>query len=301
MTDTASSHLSQSSPQQSIPSPDIENKPKTRSSKVRTHERLWEIDAARGVCLIGMVLFHTIFLLGLLGVISTVFWEDLICRDIIPGTNFQFIHLGTSLFVLICGFSLILRQRRMEGASRKAYNIAVVKRGVQVILVGVLFAVISSVIIYFFISDGRYMMFNFLMMMGCSMIIALPFVPLKKWAVIPAVLFIVLGFVLSSIHGPLFLMPLGILPGDYLPRDFFPIFPWVGIMLLGFALGSVLYPNGNRRFTVPQPNKFCRALATIGKYPLQIYVLHIPITAGIILLVCLVCSLLGFPITALFG
>ena len=121
---------------------------------------------------------------------------------------FQFIHLGTSLFVLICGFSLILRQRRMEGASRKAYNIAVVKRGVQVILVGILFAVISSVIIYFFISDGRYMMFNFLMMMGCSMIIALPFVPLKKWAVIPAVLFIVLGFVLSSIHGPLFLMPL---------------------------------------------------------------------------------------------
>lgn len=301
MTDNISSNLSQSSPQQSVPSPDIENKSKTRSSKIRTHERLWEIDAARGVCLIGMVSFHTIFLLGLLGVISTVFWEDLICRDIIPGTNFQFIHLGTSLFVLICGFSLILRQRRMEGASKKEYNIAVVKRGVQVILVGILFAVISSVIIYFFINDGRYMMFNFLMMMGCSMIIALPFVPLKKWAVIPAVLFIVLGFFISSIHGPLFLMPLGILPGDYMPRDFFPIFPWVGIMLLGFALGSVLYPNGNRRFTVPQPNKFFRALATIGKYPLQIYVLHIPVTAGIILLVCLVCSLLGCPITALFG
>ncbi|HJJ39242.1 MAG TPA: heparan-alpha-glucosaminide N-acetyltransferase domain-containing protein, partial [Methanocorpusculum sp.] len=239
-------------------------------------------------------------LLGLFGVISTAFWEDLICKDVIPGSNFQLIHLGTSLFVLICGFSLILRQRRMEGASRKAYNITVVKRGIQVILIGILFAVVSSVIIYFFIGDGRYMMFNFLMMMGCSMILALPFVPLKKWAVIPAVLFIILGFLLSTINGPLYLMPLGILPGDYLPRDFFPIFPWVGIMLLGFALGSVLYPNGNRRFTIPQPNKFCRGLATIGKYPLQIYVLHIPVLAGIIFLVCLVCSLLGCSITGMF-
>ncbi|HJJ38563.1 MAG TPA: heparan-alpha-glucosaminide N-acetyltransferase domain-containing protein, partial [Methanocorpusculum sp.] len=68
-----------SAPSSSAPSPpDTENRPKTRSSKVRAHERFWEIDAVRGICLIGMVLFHTIFLLGLFGVISTAFWEDLI-------------------------------------------------------------------------------------------------------------------------------------------------------------------------------------------------------------------------------
>ena len=41
-------------------------------------------------------------------------------------------------------------------------------------------------------------------------------------------------------------MVFGILPQDFYPRDFFPIFPWVGVMLLGVCLGALLYPNGIR-------------------------------------------------------
>ena len=272
-----------------------------KQHKVRTHGRYWEIDAARGICLIGMVIFHTIFLMGIFHIISADFWEQFICMDLVfPGSNFQLIHLGTSIFVLICGFSLVLRQRRMEGMSKKAYNIAVVRRALQVFLFGVLFAVVGSILIYFFIGDGIYMIFDFLMMMGVSMVLALPFVRMGKWACIPAVIFIVLGFVLSTIQGPLYLMPLGILPGDYLPRDFFPIFPWMGIMLLGFAIGSVLYPKGERRFKVPDPNTFFRVLAKIGTYPLRIYVLHIPVIAIILFLICAVAELFGCHIGGLF-
>lgn len=272
-----------------------------KQHKVRSHERYWEIDAARGICLVGMVFFHTIFLMGIFNMISTVFWEDFICKDLFfPGSNFQLIHLGTSLFVLICGLSLVLRERRMEGAARKTYDIAVIKRGIVIILFGILFAVIGSLIIHFFIGDGQYMLFDFLMMMGFSMIICLPFLRLGKWAVIPAVIFIILGFIFSAIQGPAFLMPLGILPGDYIPRDFFPIFPWVGIMLLGFAIGSVLYPKGVRRFSLPKPNKFFRILAKIGKYPLEIYVLHIPAIALILFIICTVAGLFGCNIGGIF-
>jgi len=263
----------------------------------RKNERYWEIDAARGICLVGMIIFHAIFIMAMFNIISVDIWENLICRNIVEGINFQYIHLGTTLFVLICGFSLMLRQRRMEGLSKKAYNVAVIKRGLQVIIVGVIIALIGSIIIHFFIGDGRFMYFTILMMMGCGMIICIPFLGLKKWACIPALILILLGFFLSTIQGPAFLLPFGILPGDFMPRDYFPIFPWVGIMLMGFALGSVLYPNGHRRFNVPQPNGFFRFLATIGKYPLQIYVLHIPILAGIIALICLICGLLGCPIS----
>ena len=265
------------------------------------HERYWEIDAIRGACLVFMVLFHAIFVLSVFNIISVEVWEDFFCRDIIPGIKFQYIHLGTSLFVLICGFSLVLRLRRMAGKSKKEYNIAVIKRGIQVFLFGVLVALIASIIIYFFFPDNRFMLFNILMMMGSCMIIALPFVGLKKWAFIPGIIIIALGLFFSTLQGPLWLLPFGILPGDYMPRDYFPILPWLGIMLLGYALGSVLYPNGIRKFTVPKPNKFFSFFVKLGNYPLQIYILHIPALFGIVALIALICALCGCPISPLIS
>ncbi len=250
------------------------------------HERYWEVDAIRGFSLLGMIFFHTIFLLGIFHIISIEVW-DWICN---------YIWLGTSIFVIICGVSLILRHGRMAGSPRKEYYMAIVKRGVEIIVIGVMIAVVCSVFIHFFIRDGRYMYFNFLQMMGWSMILAIPFLRLGKWNVIFAVLLIALGLFLETATGPAWLMPLGILPDGFLPRDYFPILPWLGIMLLGVAAGSVLYPKGYRRFKVPDGGRVGHWLARVGKYPLQIYILHLPIIGAVILAAVLVTTLFGCPI-----
>ena len=131
--------------------------------------------------------------------------------------------------------------------------------------------------------DARYMYFNFLQMMGLSMIICIPFLRLGKWNLIPAVFFILLGIGLEKIKGPAWLMVFGILPPDFVPRDYFPIFPWVGVMLLGVCIGALLYPNGIRRYAFPEAGKISQALAFIGRYPLEIYLAHIPLIGAVIL------------------
>ncbi|HJJ47809.1 MAG TPA: heparan-alpha-glucosaminide N-acetyltransferase [Methanocorpusculum sp.] len=255
-----------------------------------TRPRYWEIDAVRGISLIGMILFHTVFVLGIFSIINVSVW-DWVC---------SFLWLGTSIFVIISGVSLVLRHGRMEGSPRKAYYLAIVKRGVQVLLIGMAIALICSLFIYFFIQDGRYMFFNFLQMMGWSMIICIPFLKLGKWNFIPAIIFILLGLFLNTITGPPWLMPFGITP-EIMPRDWFPLLPWTGIMLLGAALGSVFYPKGVRRFSFPDAGRIGRVFAKIGRYPLQIYIIHLPALILVIGLVVIITSALGCPVGSIPG
>ena len=246
-----------------------------------------------------MVFFHTIFLLGVFNIISIDFWQDVICQNLIGDIRFELIHLGTSLFVMVAGFSLILRHRRMEGMPHKLYCLAIAKRALKVFLVGVAFAIIADILIYFFIG-GEFMYFDFLMMMGLSMVLCIPFVGLKKWSVIPAIILIAIGFFLSTISGPVCLMPFGVLPDGFLPRDYFPLLPWVGIMLLGSALGSILYPDGRRRFKVKDnPKKIGKFLSFLGKQSLKVYVLHIPAISLVILVIMGISYLIGCPIGSL--
>ncbi len=249
-------------------------------------ERYWEVDAIRGLALAGMIVFHLISLMVILHMTITTDVYLYLC---------QYIHLGTSIFVLISGVALVLRHGRMEGKPKKEYYRAIAKRGLQVFLIGLAIAVVGSILIYFVVGDGRYMFFNFLQMMGVSMILSIPFLRFGKWNIIPAVLCILLGFFLETVRGPLWLMVFGILPGDYYPRDFFPIFPWLGIMLLGIAIGAVVYPGGKRKFTIADPGRIGRMFAFVGKYPLEIYLLHIPVLFAVLWVIMTVTHLLGVP------
>ena len=194
-------------------------------------ERYWEVDAVRGISLIGMIIFHITSLMVIFHMIFTLDWYYEVCR---------YIHLGTSIFVIISGVALVLRYGRMAGHSKREYHVAILKRGIEIFLIGIAIAVIASVAIHFFVRDGNYMLFNFLQMMGLSMIICIPFLWLGKWNIIPAAILIWAGFAIKSIHtGPIWLLPLGVLPdGMFYPRDYFPLLPWVGVMLLGVAIGQ---------------------------------------------------------------
>lgn len=250
----------------------------TSCSAAPLKERYWEIDAVRGISLLGMIVFHTIFLLGVFHILDIGIWEW-ICN---------YIDIGTAIFVVISGMALILRHARMADKPRKEYHLAIVKRGIEIILIGVIVAVVCSVLIYIFIKDGRYMYFNFLQMMGWCMLLSIPFLRFGKWNFVTSIFFIILGMFLETLSGPAFLMPLGILPDGFYPRDYFPVVRWLGVMLFGVALGSVFYPNGFRRFKFPNPHLAGKTLALIGKYPLQIYLVHLPLIGAIILIFVLI-------------
>ncbi|HJJ98751.1 MAG TPA: heparan-alpha-glucosaminide N-acetyltransferase [Methanocorpusculum sp.] len=252
-------------------------------------ERYWEVDAVRGISLIGMILFHTTFLMATFHMIFTLDWYYEVCR---------YIRLGTSVFVIISGVALVLRYGRMTGYSKREYHIAIFRRGLQIYLIGIAIAVIASLVIHFIVGDGNYMLFNFLRMMGLSMILCIPFLRFGKWNIIPAVILICAGFFVQSIHtGPIWLLPFGILPDGMssYPRDYFPLLPWVGVMLLGVAIGSLLYPKGVRRFRIPNAGFVGRTFALIGRHSLEIYLLHLPIIAVILYVVMVVSQVMDMP------
>jgi len=255
----------------------------------RVEERYWEIDAIRGLSLLAMIVFHTIFILGVFNIINGSVWIW-IC---------SYIPFGTSVFVIISGAALILRHGRMSGKPRGQYYLAIVKRGIEVIFIGIAVALLGSLLIKMFIDDGNYMYFNFLQMMGVCMILCIPFLSLGKWNFIPAIFFILLGGFLETISGPVWLMIFGVIPPDFFPRDFFPIFPWLGVMLLGVSIGSILYPRGYRRYHIRPAGKIGTTLAQIGKYPLQVYVVHIPLVGLTIIHILIIAGLLGFSLGSL--
>jgi uncharacterized membrane protein len=187
----------------------------------------------------------------------------------------------------------------MSGKPRGQYYLAIVKRGIEVIFIGIAVALLGSLLIKIFIDDGNYMYFNFLQMMGVCMILSIPFLSLGKWNIIPAVFFILLGSFLETISGPAWLMIFGVIPPDLFPRDFFPIFPWLGVMLLGVSIGSILYPQGYRRYHIRPAGKIGTTLAQIGKYPLQVYVVHIPLVGLTIIHILIIAGLLGFSLGSL--
>jgi uncharacterized membrane protein len=56
--------------------------------------------------------------------------------------------------------------------------------------------------------------------------------------------------------------------------DWYPLAPWAGFALLGFAAGRVCYPDGQRRFSVPQWSRQTSPLRLLGRHSLPIYLTH---------------------------
>jgi uncharacterized membrane protein len=81
------------------------------------------------------------------------------------------------------------------------------------------------------------------------------------------------------------LLPFGILPDDYISMgDYLPLVPWLGVFLVGMALGRILYANKETAF--PGAPKIVRQLARpfelIGRHSLFVYLIHQPILLAIL-------------------
>ncbi|WP_369425780.1 heparan-alpha-glucosaminide N-acetyltransferase domain-containing protein [Methanothrix sp.] len=92
-----------------------------------------------------------------------------------------------------------------------------------------------------------------------------------------------LGWALSGIDGPVWLLPLGMAPSDFTSLDYVPLIPWFGVFLLGMSAGMCLYPNGRRRFDIPPAPPCSRGwIITAGRRSLLIYLIHQPIILGLL-------------------
>ncbi|PKG31543.1 MAG: hypothetical protein CW742_12870 [Methanoregula sp.] len=89
---------------------------------------------------------------------------------------------------------------------------------------------------------------------------------------------ILIGLAIGNSPGPAWLLPLGIHPAPFWSVDYTPLFPWFGVVLIGMGVGSLLYPDGTRRFSLPfSLPGWSSVLEFAGKHSLVIYLVHQPI------------------------
>ncbi len=219
--------------------------------------RFWEIDFARGVAIVMMVLFHFAWDLNYFGFISA---------DLYSGAPGFFQKATAGLFLLLVGVSLAVRH-----SSKKDAGIANgLKEGAFVFGAGMILT-IATFIFY----REQFIYFGILHLIGVSRVLAIPLLG-KKYAnlalglaAIALPLIVQLQYVQIQI-----LVWLGLaVPSPTL--DFFPVLPWFGAVLIGIFLGNTLYENGRAKFAPAKPGgKVWGFVQTLGKNSLLIYFCH---------------------------
>lgn len=217
-----------------------------------TKNRIREIDFLRGIAIILMVLFHLI-----------VDLKDFYNYPLEYLSGFWYVEgkISALLFILLCGVSSTLSKNS-------------IRHGTTVFL----WAMLLTLVTYFFNKDC-FIWFGILHFLGISLLS----VPLIKalpngWLVFISSSSIIVGTLFSQryMDNP-YLFPLGLTTNTFLSLDYYPIFPWYGVFLLGIILGKILYDNKKRpssRQASPLP---IRLITTLGKHSLVIYLVHQPL------------------------
>lgn len=227
-------------------------------------QRVWELDALRGICILGTVLVHWVFdAVELYGLVN---WEYPV--------SFQFIkNYGGILFILISGICA-------------SFGSCPASRGAIVLACGLLCTLVTfSLETLDFLGSGSTIWFGILHCLGCSMLLwsLLRRLPTVFSAALGGI-FAVTGHFLLNIR-PVdhpWLVFLGFIPRWFASPDYFPLLPFFGYFLLGTAAGRVLYPT--RRSLLPdirQDAPLLRFLRYCGTHSLLIYLLHQPILMGL--------------------
>jgi len=234
--------------------------------------RFAEIDSFRGVAVLGMVIYHVLFDLSIIGLIEVGMQNT--CFEAFADTT-------AALFFTIVGVSMYISFSREK---RKGEDPML--RAKKYILRGLKLAGLGAVItgVTYLLYPEFVVLFGALHFIGFSVILSYILLELTRTLELPGNLLaygIVLG-VVFWLAGPvselgvsnLFLIWLGTVPPGFQSLDYFPLLPWFGFVVSGLILGQLLYPKGRRR------NNFfefgARPAQFLGRNALIIYFAHQP-------------------------
>ncbi len=231
--------------------------------------RFWELDAARGVAIVMMVFFHILFdlrfFLNRAPALPAGFW-------------FWFPRATAGLFIFIAGVSLAIAYGK---SGRRDFYRKIVLRGAKIFALGLLVTAAT----FLFLQNNGTIWFGILHFIGIGLIISSLFVASDVLLIGTAFASFAIGLAIDKItvNTP-YLLWLGLkFPGFY-SLDYFPLFPWLGVMLLGVAVGKRLFAAGERTFAKPlgENNPASKMLSFLGGHSLAIYLLHQPVLVGLV-------------------
>jgi len=176
---------------------------------------------------------------------------------------------------LTISYNQVVRQR---GSADGLYP-KFIKRGLRIFGWGMVFSLVVWAL------GIGYVHFGVLHLIGVGIILTYPLIT-YRWLnfALWLLLYTLGGFIQSIRVDWTWLVWLGFRPEVYTPVDYFPLVPWLGVILLGIFAGNMLYDQSGRKFILPNfVHAFgnwlfpSRTLQFLGRHSLTIYLIHQPL------------------------
>ena len=224
-------------------------------------KRIWELDALRGLALLGMMGIHFVYdLVDLFGVWN---WQQ-------PAWYLFFKNNYGAVFFLISGISATLGSHP-------------VKRGAQVFLCGFLCTGVTlGMYLLGVAGKGIIIYMGVLQCLGLCMMLWPLFRRCPDWGLgALGLAMTIAGWYLRTQSFPFWLLtPLGFAPYGFTSSDYFPLLPNFGYFLLGAVVGKRAYAGRKSLFPTETPP--LGLFRWMGRHSLMIYLLHQPVLAAIV-------------------
>ncbi len=219
-------------------------------------ERVEIIDLIRGMDIILMVLFNYSVTLGYFGLLHIQ--PDFFYRS--------FPLVIASVFIFLSGVASIASfENNKENFGRRYFS-----RGVKLLI----FASFITLFTHIFVPEGT-VYFGILHFFAVSSFLVPIFIKCDKLAPIAGVLIILSGLYLQTRDFSFtYLLWLGFIPENFSTFDYFPLMPWLGVLLLGIFFGKgIIERTGQIKFK----NNVADAFVFLGQNSLTVYLIHQPV------------------------
>jgi uncharacterized membrane protein len=230
--------------------------------------RFWEIDVLRTNAIVVMIAYHTLLLIDYFAIQQT--------EQYLYPKFWLWFTFGGGTFIFLAGLSLTIAYSRSKRSS--PFRI----RGLKIFALG-----LGITLVTWLIPGPDYVQFGVLHFFGIAFILAPFFLRFRFINLILGIGLMIIGFCLQGIRFDFpWLLWLGLMPHGFgSVMDYMPLLPWFGLFLVGMFFGKILYPQGNRRFSIPNfNNRVVSAWTLPGRHPLAIYLAQWPAIIGILLI-----------------
>lgn len=238
---------------------------KNLSKSPALKQRYFEIDALRGIAITLMITYHLLFDLNYFAGQSFNLWSGYLW---FIGRSSAFIFIFLVGISLTLSFSEIKTKPKNKEIFRKYFL-----RGAKIFSWGLMITAMTHI----FLNHGT-IYFGILHFIGLSIVLAIPFLRYKKInLIIGSIIFITGIYFKDLVFKTSYFLFLGLKPESLYTLDYFPLFPWFGVILVGIFFGNTFYMDGKRKFSIPDIKKQLIPLSYLGRNSLLIYLIHQPL------------------------
>jgi uncharacterized membrane protein len=218
-------------------------------------KRIFAIDFIRGFAIVLMIFFNYSVTLGYFGLIqfpsNFLYW-------------FIFPRIIAGIFIFVSGVAAYVSYKNSREVFSKKYFL----RGLKLLV----FALAITFFTYYFVPQGT-IIFGILHFFAFTSFLLPLFVSNRRINLLVGLLFILIGFYLQFLNLG-FSSIFWLFPQNFFTFDYFPLLPWIGVLMLGIYCGKKIAEKTVKFHIKGLSGRF---VTFLGKNSLTIYLIHQPL------------------------